>query len=123
MNENYHESLPTCPLETDYSTLFDSYDMEQVVKDFIAMEEDEIRQQIMELIYNNAGYWPDTWRERLYTHPEYWPDDWKEQMLRNSEDYFPDAWLQRRRLNPEIEHGLQRWVIVNLKSTIDQMIK
>jgi hypothetical protein len=97
--------------------------MEQVVKDFIATEEDEIRQQIMESIYNNPGYWPDTWRERLYTHPEYWPDNWKEQMLRNSEDYFPDAWLQRRRLNPEIEHGLQRWVIVNLKSTIDQMIK
>ena len=63
------------------------------------MEDDEIRQHIMESMYNN---------------PEYWPDAWKQQMLRNSEDYFPDAWLQRRSSNPQIEYDPRRIVNVSL---------
>ena len=54
-NDNFCTSPSTNPLPTDYGAIFDSYDMEQVVKDFIAMEDDEIRQHIMESIYNNPG--------------------------------------------------------------------
>ena len=37
-NDNFCTSPSTNPLPTDYGAIFDSYDMEQAVKDFIAME-------------------------------------------------------------------------------------